>query len=234
MLKEGDRLLNLSFIGKLVEGRFKERLNRFVGRVEVDKKEYSCHIADTGRLKEILTEGRPVLLAKNPPGLKTDFKLVACKMEHWALINTSVHSKIAEQAIRKGVLGFVPRTIKREIKVGKSRLDFLIDDIYAELKGSNLLMGKSCVFPDAPTVRGLKHLNELIELKESGKKAALIIMALRDCEYFLPNLKLDPAFSEAFTQAIKKGVLFFGFKVKIDGYYAVYNGELKLGDFFKA
>ncbi len=234
MLKIGDKLLNLSFLGKLVKGRFKERLNRFVGVVQVNGKEYLCHIADTGRLKEILTEGREVILAENPPQLKTDFKLVACKMEHWALINTAIHSKIAEQAIKKGVLGFVPKTIKREVKAGNSRLDFLIDDMYAELKGSNLLIDDKCVFPDAPTARGLKHLKELIALRESGKRSALIIMALRDCKYFFPNEKLDPAFSKEFQRAIEKGVGFYGFKVKIEDNFAVYGGNLKLGHFFKA
>ena len=230
-MKPGEVLFNLSDLGEIYRGRFVERKNRFIGIVEVEGKEFVCHIADTGRLKEILIKGREVILSKNPPSLKTDFKLLACKMEQWALINTSVHSKIAEKAIKRGVLGFVPENVKREVKVGNSRLDFLVDNIYLELKGSNLLIDNHCVFPDAPTSRGLKHLNELISLVENGKKAGILIMALRDCNYFRTNEKLDPEFSSAFKKALSKGVRFFGFRVKVSGdYKVVYNGELFLKD----
>ncbi|BBB33313.1 sugar fermentation stimulation protein A [Thermotomaculum hydrothermale] len=228
MLKIGDTLFDLSQMGEIFHGKFIERKNRFIGIVEVEGKEYICHIADTGRLKEILTEGRDIILVKNPPTLKTDFKLIACKMEQWALINTSIHSKIARNAIEKGVLGFIPEKVKSEVKTGKSRLDFLVDNIYIELKGSNLLIGDKCIFPDAPTVRGLKHLNELIELKKSGNEAGILIMALRDCNCFETNKELDPDFSLAFDKAIKHGVKFFGFKVKIKNNKVVYNGQLNI------
>ncbi len=226
MLKIGEKLFDLSYLGELKKGKFIKRINRFVGMVDVKGKSYLCHIADTGRLEEILTKGRDILLAKNPDNLKTDFKLLACKMEHWVLINTSIHSKITDIAIKKGVLGFVPENIKREVKVGNSRLDFLIDGIYAELKGSNLLKNGRCLFPDAPTIRGVRHIKELIRLRASGIKSALIVMALRDCHYFKPNDRLDPLFSRVFNEAMEVGVIFWGYKVKVDGNFVVYNGEL--------
>ncbi len=228
MIKQGEVLFDLSQMGEIYKGKFKERKNRFIGIVEVEGREFVCHIADTGRLKEVLTEGRDVLLSKNPPELKTDFKLLACKMEQWALINTSVHSRIAKVAIEKGVLGFIPEYIKSEVKIGNSRLDFIVDDLYLELKGSNLLINAKCVFPDAPTVRGLKHLKELTSIKKSGKKAGILIMGLRDCLCFKTNEKLDPDFSKAFREAIESGVKFFGFKVKVENSKVIYNGLLPI------
>jgi sugar fermentation stimulation protein A len=211
-------LFDLKKTGKIEEGRFIKRENRFVGLCRINNRIKRCHIADSGRLKEILTADRKVLVAENPEGLKTDYRILAAEMEDgWILLNTSFHSKIGKKAIENGILGFKPEKIKSEVKFGKSRIDYLVDDsVFVELKGSNLLSGKKCLFPDAPTVRGRKHLEELIKAVKQGYKAVILIMVLRDCECFETNKKLDPQFSEAFEKALKEGVRFVGFKVKID------------------
>lgn len=226
-----DILFDLKTLGKLEKGIFLKRPNRFVGICKIEEKEKTCHIADPGRLKEILTEGREVLVVKNKPHLKMDYKLVAVKMEDgWILLNTSIHSKIAKEAIKKGVLGFIPKRIKSEVSFGNSRIDYLIDEkMFVELKGCNLLLEDKCLFPDAPTKRGARHLEELIEAKKQGYEAAILIMALRECRCFDVNRKLDPVFSKTFEKALKEGVVFKGFKVKIDeDYRVVLNGNLEL------
>ncbi len=211
-------LFDLKKLGKLEEAEFIERPNRFVGLCRINGLIKKCHIADSGRLKEILTEGRKLLVVKNPEGMKTDYRVLAAKMEEgWILLNTSIHSKIGKKAIEKGVLGFKPKKIRSEVKYGNSRIDFLVDEnTLIELKGSNLLVEGKCLFPDAPTSRGKKHLEELIKAVKEGYKAFILIMVLRDCRCFETNKKLDPAFSDAFKKALKEGVKFIGFKVKID------------------
>ena len=225
-------LFDLNCLGKLEEGVFIERLNRFTGICEIKGKAHTCHIADTGRLKEILTEGRKVFLAKNKPELKTDYKLVAAQMEDgWILVNTSIHSKIGKEAIKKGVLGFTPENIKSEVQLGESRIDYLVDNrVFVELKGSNLLIGNRCIFPDAPTKRGKRHLQELLKAKNKGYEAIILIMGLRDCECFYPNTKLDPQFSKTFFDVLSSGVVFKGFKIKLDDKTGkiFLNGEMKL------
>ena len=135
----------------------------------------------------------------------------------WILLNTSLHSVIGKKAIQKGILGFKPEKIRSEVRYGKSRIDFLVDgNTLVELKGSNLLVGKKCVFPDAPTSRGKKHLEELIKAVKEGYRAYILIMVLRDCRCFETNKELDPEFSGTFKKALKAGVRFVGFKVKID------------------
>ncbi|HIQ31951.1 MAG TPA: DNA/RNA nuclease SfsA [Methanothermococcus okinawensis] len=210
-------LMDLKDLGELEVGRFIRRENRFVGRVVVDGRERSCYIADTGRLKDILVKGREVWVIKNREGLKTDYRLITVNVEgEWVLVNTSLHSTIASRAIEKGVLGFTPRSIRREVTFKNSRFDFLVDNnTFVELKGCNLVRGDTGYFPDAPTKRGVKHLRELIEAKEMGYNAVILIMALRECKYFLPNFKMDRAFSEMFYRALEKGVEFRGFKVKV-------------------
>ncbi len=228
-----EELFDLNQLGKLKEAEFLERPNRFVGKCKINNEIKTCHIADPGRLKEILHKGRKVLVVKNKPELKMDYKLVAAKMEDgWILLNTSFHSKIAKKAIEKGVLGFYPEKIKSEVKFGNSRLDFLIDDkIFVELKGSNLLIDKKCVFPDAPTERGRRHLEELIEAKQKGYRTIILFMGLRNCNCFQTYDELDKEFSETFKKALKKGVEFFGFKIKINqDFKVILNGKLPLCD----
>lgn len=212
-------LFDLNSLGVLKEGIFLERINRFVGKVEIDNGVSTVHIADTGRLKEILTTGRKVFLVKNREGLKTDYKLVLADMgfEDYVLVNTSLHSKIGLEAIKRGVLGFIPESIKPEVKYKSSRFDYLVNDnIFVELKASNLLIGNKCVFPDAPTKRGVKHLLELKDAVDNGFRGIILIMGLRNCECFYPNTNLDKEFSDTFFKVLKDNVEFRGFKVKID------------------
>ncbi|MEO2065188.1 MAG: DNA/RNA nuclease SfsA, partial [Desulfurobacteriaceae bacterium] len=168
------------------------------------------------RLRELLTPSSPLLLAPNPKG-KLDYKVVAVKKsDEWILINTQVHSKIAQRLIEEGYLGFKPKEVLREVKVGKSRIDFLIDkDFYLEVKGCNLVVNGTCLFPDAPTERGRKHLEELIALKRKGYRAGVLFLAFRRCSELRPNSETDPAFSEAFERAKALGVEFFAFNLSL-------------------
>lgn len=224
-------LLNLKeYLGDFVEGRFLKRLNRFVVLVEVGKKVKKAHLSDTGRLKELLKEGAPVLLSPNLRG-KLDFKFVAVKKENeWVLLNTSVHSKVAQRVLEEGLLGFRPKKIKPEFPFGSSRIDFLIDDsLLLEVKGCNLVVGKTCLFPDAPTERGRRHVEELLEAVKKGLRGALLFLAFRGCSCFRPNRITDPEFSELFYTALKDGIEFYGVKLQfLPSGEVVYRGSLIL------
>jgi len=215
--KSPSKLLDLKEeFGELLTGTFVERLNRFVVLVKIGGELKKAHLSDTGRLRELLTPSSPLLLAPNPKG-KLDCKVVAVKKsDEWILINTQVHSKIAQKLIEEGYLGFRPKEVLREVKVGKSRIDFLIDkDFYLEVKGCNLVVNGTCLFPDAPTERGRKHLEELIALKRKGYRAGVLFLAFRRCSELRPNSKTDPAFSEAFERAKASGVEFFAFNLSL-------------------
>ncbi len=202
------------FFGEPTEGTFIERENRFTAKVLVKNEIKRAHISDTGRLEDLLVFGVPALLSPNPKG-KLDYKLVSVKSEEgWILVNTHVHSLVAERLIREGVLGFKPENIEKEVKVGNSRIDFLIEGkLFLEVKGCNLSKNGTCLFPDAPTERGKKHLEELIKLKDLGFEAGIMILSFRKCKCFLPNKSIDPEFSKVFWEGLSQGIKFFGFKI---------------------
>ena len=229
-LTRGTPLYDLRDLGPLVAGTFLRRPNRFVAEAEIGEGTARVHVADTGRLEEILTPGRPLLLRRNPPGMRTAYTLVAARMEEgWVLINTRLHRPIAYQAIELGVLGFLPSHIGEEVAFGGSRLDYRADDTYVELKGCSLVERGICLFPNAPTTRGTRHLRELIAAKEAGFDAAILIMALRPCRCFAPHPERDPEFRSTFYRALEAGVEFRGFHVRIDEELrVVYDGELEL------
>ncbi|RMA93278.1 DNA/RNA nuclease SfsA [Hydrogenothermus marinus] len=211
-------LLDLNKLGNIEQATFLERPNRFKSICEKDGKTITCHVADPGRLKEIFIKGRKVFIIKNKPGLKTDYKIIAVEVENEiVLLNTSLHSKIGEEAIKKGVLGFKVKDLKREVKYGKSRIDYLVNkDTFVELKGSNLLIDNKCLFPDAPTERGSRHLEELIKAVKEGYKGIILFMMLRNCKCFLPYKDMDKKFYQSFKKALNNGVEFKGFKIKVE------------------
>ena len=223
-------LFDLKELGELERGVFHSRPNRFVALATVGGESFRVHVADTGRLEEILTPGRLLLLLRNRPGMKTDYTLIAAKMEEgWVLINTRLHPMIARNAIEEGVLGFVPESVRNEVRYGKSRFDYRVDDALVELKGCSLVIDDTCLFPNAPTTRGVRHLRELMSAREEGHRAFILLMGLRPCRCFMPHPERDPEFRETFYKALNRGVVYRGFRVGIDeDFRVVYRGDLPL------
>jgi sugar fermentation stimulation protein A len=202
------------------EGIFVSRDNRFLGTVDVtgpvNLKGEKVHIHDPGRLKEILYAGNSVLLRRAENGKrKTGWDLIAGKVgDIWVLVNSAYHRKIAEWVLEKELLSPLKNidTIRPEQKFGDSRLDFLLwrgdERIWVEVKGCTLVEDGVALFPDAPTLRGKRHLEELIKAVEDGDSGMVLILVFRpDAGCFKPNRETDPAFAETFGMAVKKGVL---------------------------
>ncbi len=202
------------------EALFVARPNRFLATVRMlgtgGGSLQQVHVRDPGRLEELLFPGnRLALSAANTPGRKTAWDLVAAESEAgWVLVNSGLHRAIAESILKAPMLspfGDV-RRIRAEVKRGRSRLDFLIttvedDDVWIEVKGCTLVRNGTALFPDAPTSRGTKHLRELIDIRERGQRAAVMILVLRpDADRFTPNRETDELFSDTMDLAINKGV----------------------------
>jgi sugar fermentation stimulation protein A len=137
------------------------------------------------------------------------------------LVSTLVNG-IFENCIRSGILEEFKEfnNFRREVPSAASRLDFLLypenekdKELWIEVKSVNLVEKDKGLFPDAPTSRGVKHLKELMALKQSGKRAAVIFMALReDAHCFSPHTKRDPEFSEALVKAHRIGVEVYAYR----------------------
>ncbi len=209
------------------EGKFLERPNRFICEVEIsDGRKVIAHVHDSGRIKELLYKGNIVSLrkAKDISKRKTEWDLISAKAEDGEdiLLNSSFHRYISENILKDSEISPLGKIdlIKAEVKYGHSRLDYLIEKagerIWIEVKGVSLSENKHAIFPDAPSVRASKHLETLMELKEKGDRAGVLLLIFRDSNDFSPNYITDPEFSENFYKAIERGVEIFPVQLNLE------------------
>ncbi|MFX1389582.1 MAG: DNA/RNA nuclease SfsA [Promethearchaeota archaeon] len=212
-------------IPNLMKGTFIARPNRFIGEIKFNGQVETAHIHDPGRLKELLIKDAEVLFSYSKGKLKYYIKAIRTDDE-WVLIDTSLHSKIA-QKIFEILPEFSKATeIKREVKIGRSRIDFLIDKIPLEVKGVTLVKNSIALFPDAPTERGARHVREIIE--HSG---IIFFLIFRKAKSFKPNLDMDPKFSHNLSEARKRGIKILTAQIKFDGRMIYYCQSVPLADF---
>lgn len=208
-------MITYSLIKKAV---FVERPNRFIAKVLVDGKEETVHVKNTGRCRELLVKGCEVVLFESDnANRKTKYDLVAVyKMRDGKaplLINmdSQIPNDVAEEWLKMGGLFSRNAKIRREVKYGDSRFDFYIEDgttkAFLEVKGVTLEENGVAMFPDAPTERGIKHINELAFARSQGYDAyILFIVQMKEILEMRPNDKTHKAFGDALRQAEQKGV----------------------------
>lgn len=196
---------------------FLSRPNRFIAYCQVNGKEEVVHVKNTGRCRELLIPGTEVWLEPAAdPNRKTKWSLVAVnKGGRLINIDSQAPNQIAWEAFQSGKLqipGYEhPLEVRREVKFGESRLDFCLEGgfglAYGEVKGVTLEENGVCSFPDAPTERGVRHIEELIAAKKAGYGAFLLfIVQMEGMKFLIPNEKTHPAFGEALREAAKAGV----------------------------
>lgn len=197
----------------IVKARFIKRLNRFVAEVELDGKKELCHVKNTGRCRELLREGVSVYLEKSKnENRKYKYSLVTVqKGERLVNMDSSAPNKAVYEWLKDESYFKNITYLKPECTYGKSRFDFYFEyegkKAYAEVKGVTLENEGVVSFPDAPTQRGLKHINELCECMKEGFEAYIIfVVQMKDVLYFTPNDSHDPKFSEGLRRAEKSGV----------------------------
>ncbi len=212
-------------LSDLKRGVFINRQNRFVGTLKYNEKIEFAHIHDPGRLKELLLKGVEVLFTKSKGKLKYYIKAVK-KENEWILIDSALHSKIALQIIKILPEFSDIKIIKKEVPLGNSRIDFLLDNIPLEVKGCSLVKNKLALFPDAPTERGKRHVEEII--KHNG---ILLFLIFRKASRFSPNNDTDPKFAEKLSEARKKGIPIIPLQIHFDGENIFYMGKIELADF---
>ncbi len=154
---------------KLVQRKFHHRDNRFRATVYVDGQQVWAHIPNSGRLNELFTSGRPVWLAPaDNPDRKTAYDL---KLVEYASILVSVDARLpnplfAEALTARRIPGFEYPNIEQEVMLGDSRLDFRLTGsegiCCVETKSVTLVEESVAKFPDVPTTRGRRHLDEVI------------------------------------------------------------------------
>lgn len=197
-----------------IAARFIDRLNRFLALVDIDGKEEAVHVKNTGRCKELLLPGVPVILAKaDAPTRKTKYDLIAVEKEKLGWVN--IDSQAPNQVVQEWLwLHPYFDRIQREYTYGDSRIDFYMekgDQKYLlEVKGCTLEIDGVGYFPDAPTERGVKHLRELIKAQKEGYKCGIaFVIQMNNVDEVRPNDKTHPEFGKALSEAIDVGVRVF-------------------------
>ena len=190
---------------------FLARPNRFIAHVELAGEQVICHVKNTGRCRELLVPGAEVWLEKGSnPGRKTAWDLIAVQKDaHLINMDAQAPNKVfAEWAAQ-----WEPEltALRSEVTYGQSRLDFCLETPrglhYVEVKGVTLEERGHTRFPDAPTERGIKHLQELMRAAAEGHRAsAVFVIQMEDVTDFAPNDDTHPAFGAALREAAKAGV----------------------------
>lgn len=211
------------FYPNTVVGTFLSRPNRFLAHVMLDGREVVCHVKNTGRLRELLLPGVSVIVQHHPDaaasGRKTEYSLIkVAKGNVWVNIDSQAPNQAAfewlsrlQHAYEHPI--FCPQNIRREVRYGESRFDLSFIDSRTgkpwlmEVKGVTLDVNGTAMFPDAPTERGVKHLEELIHASCNGfGTAVLFVIQMKGISAFSPNAERHPAFAEALKRAQEHGV----------------------------
>ena len=189
---------------------FVARLNRFTARVLLQGAEETVHVKNTGRLGELLVPGAEVFLtAPGSPGRKTACDLVSVRTANGALFN--IDSFAPNAAVGEWLKTQAFDRIVPEYTYGASRIDFYMERggvrYLMEVKGCTLVREGVGYFPDAPTERGIKHLNELAKAAGEGFRAFLaFVIQTEGVSLVRPNTDTHPAFAEALAAAMAAGV----------------------------
>ena len=195
------------------KGIFLTRPNRFIAHVEVDGATQVVHVKNTGRCRELFVPGVSVYLEQSAnPARKTKYDLIAVeKGELLINMDAQAPNQVFREWAEQG--GFLPglTQLRPETTWGSSRFDFYWEAGdrrgFVEVKGVTLEENGHARFPDAPTERGVKHLEELIRCRSEGYEAAVcFVLQMEGMKDFAPNDSTHPAFGQALRKAAQAGV----------------------------
>ena len=204
---------------------FRARPNRFVAQVELAGETVTCHVKNTGRCRELLVPGARVYLEESGnSGRKTKYDLIAVeKGERLINMDAQAPNQVFGEWARAG--RWVPdlTLLRPETKYGTSRFDFYWEAPgrrgFVEVKGVTLEENGVVRFPDAPTLRGVKHLEELIRAREAGYETGVcFVVQMPGMRWVEPNDATHPQFGQALRRAAQAGVrvLALGCRVEPD------------------
>jgi sugar fermentation stimulation protein A len=209
----------------IICAKFISRKNRFTAKVALNPfsegNEVEAHVPSTGRMGELLYKGADVFLvpAKSKER-KTLYTLVASIKEGKVrLIDSRINT------VFKHLFPFINdfkgfKIDKFEHQIGKSRFDVLLyggeKKGIVEIKSVTLLEDGVASFPDAPSLRAVKHIRELLSLKDEGYDVFLVFLISGEAKYFIPNFFTDALFFAAFSEGYKRGLNIYAYSYELD------------------
>lgn len=205
----------------VIEGSFLERPNRFIAHCQIGDQVVVAHVKNTGRCKELLLPGAKVYLNHAPHGQrKTAYDLVAVEKGRLLVnLDSQAPNQVVHEALTHGKIR-LPKspnsleTIKREHRFDASRFDLYLEGQVSqdwkgllEVKGVTLEEEGLALFPDAPTLRGVRHLEDLIQARLQGYACYVVfVIQMKPVRAFTPHHQRHPAFAETLLRAQEAGV----------------------------
>lgn len=214
---------------KIISARFVSRPNRFVAYVKIDGIETAVHVKNTGRCRELLLPDSVVYLedfTDNPRNRKLMYDLIAVEKGSLLInMDSQAPNKVVCEALENSIICLPDMgnltSIRPEKTYGESRFDFYIEDEngqkgFIEVKGVTLENDGIASFPDAPTERGVKHIDELIKAKNEGYNSyILFVVQMSGMKYLIPNDTTHKAFGDALRLANSCGVYVLAYECSV-------------------
>lgn len=211
---------------RMVEGRFLTRDNRFRVTVDIEGQHCWAHLANSGRLGELLVAGRRVILVERPGRLrKTAYDLALVETDGcWVSVDARLPNDLVQEALQQNRLPPLTdySSFRREVAHGGSRFDFLLQadsrpDCLLEVKSATLVLDDLACFPDAVTQRGRRHVHELATAVEEGYRAVVAFVVQRgDATGVRPHDQSDPEFGRALREAVRRGVEVYAYACHVE------------------
>lgn len=210
---------------KIKQGKFLERPNRFIAYIDLDGKKETVHVKNTGRCAELLKEGAVVYVQESDnPNRKTRWDLIGAeKGSRMINMDSQAPNQVVKEFLEAGNLITGITRLQPEFTWGNSRFDFYAEaesgrkrKIFIEVKGVTLEEEGRVRFPDAPSERAVKHVEELIEAVRQGYEAyVFFVIQMKDVDYFMPNYDTHPEFGEALKRAVQAGVKVIAYDCRV-------------------
>ena len=204
----------------ITTGTFISRPNRFLAHVLVNGVDTLCHVKNTGRCRELLQpEAKLILQHHDNPARRTDYSVIGVyKGDVLINMDSQAPNQAAYEWVVAGADGIFGNVVevKREKTYGNSRFDLYVESVdedgvlhrtFIEVKGVTLEQDGVARFPDAPTERGVKHVEELTACLQDGYEACILfVIQMKGIRHWEPNWVTHEAFGEALCRAKEAGV----------------------------
>ncbi len=217
--------MEVMFLNRIIECKFLERKNRFLGTVVCNGKKRDVFIPNPGRMNELMIEGKKMFIQeKRGPQRKTDYNLIAVKHNDVLISidsnkpNRFMYRMLANHQLQQ-FQGY--RTVASEPSYHSGRFDFRLEgekSVLIEVKSCTLVQDGRALFPDAPTIRGARHVRHLtiaLDEKTIDEAAVVFVIQRPDAYVFSPNWQMDPDFGAAIEEADDKGVRLMALRTKL-------------------
>lgn len=216
----------MKFTDPLIQATILKRYKRFLADIDINGKTVTVHVPNTGSMQACWEPNwKCALSVSHNPSRKMAHTLeLTHNGETWIGVNTGNANKLAKIWLTENLIPALSGypTVVPEKKIGESRVDFYLEGhpsqppCYVEVKNVTLKLNGLAQFPDSVSERGQKHLRELMQIKKSGLRAAMLFVVQReDVSVFAPAASIDPEYARLLKEARNSGVEIFVYQCRM-------------------